>query len=117
MRLWVLILFVTFSLLVSSTILFLLFQTLLTATTSLSVVFLTNMLLLKQRQFILDHINPGLLLNFMLKKLHAANYRESGLVLISTFVLKRLRSAMNIGIVLLSLRPNAPSMLLLFLLV
>ena len=82
-----LILFVTFSRLASSTILLLLFQTLLTATISLSVVFLTNMLLLKQRQFILDHLNPGLLLNYMLKKLHAANYRESGLVLILPLIL------------------------------
>ena len=76
----------TFSLLVSSTIL-LLFQTLLTVTTSLSVVFLTNMLLLKQRQFILDPLIPGLLLNYMLKKLHAVNYRESELVLILPLIL------------------------------
>ena len=74
------------------------------------------MLLLKQRQFVLDHLNPGLLLNYMLSKFHVVIYRESGFVLtlLLIFIVYILQ---NTSIMLLSLRPNVLFLLLLFLLV
>jgi hypothetical protein len=73
------------------------------------------MLLLKLKQFILDHLNPGLLLNYMLSKFLVVNCRESALVLILPLILN-VSALQQIGIMLLSLRTNALFMILQFLL-